>query len=85
MKTKRMLCLALAFLMLMGCLVACNNGTGGGVDGGEVNGNWANLDFKGETLTISVSKNDPNQVTFKNAGVYTKGPDNQGTSEPVQK
>ncbi len=82
---KRFLSLFCVLALLTGCLISCNDETGGGGDGGElVNGDWASLDFGGETLTVSVSVNDPEQVTFKNAGLYTKGPDKH-TTETVQK
>ncbi len=82
---KRFLSLLFAFSLLLGCLVSCNDG-GDVVDGDEgYDGTWESMDFGGETLTVSVSINDPNQVTFKNAGIYTKGPDNASTSEPIQK
>ncbi len=82
---KRLLTFVLACLMFSACLVSCGGGDGGNVDGGElVDGNWAGLDFGDATLRISVSVNDPEQVTFKNAGLYTKGPD-KATTETVQK
>ena len=84
MKIKRIICLLLAFLMLSCCLVACDDGKGNEDENKDVD-EWAELDFKGNKLTISVSVNNPNQVTFQNAGVYTKGPDNAATSEAVQK
>ena len=81
---KRVLCLTLAVIMLLGCLTACNDSeTGGG--GGEKGDDWANLDFKDATLTVSVSANADEEVTFSAADKYTKGPDNGATSEPVQK
>ena len=82
---KKIFSLALAVCMLAGCLAACNNGTGGGGGGGDKNGDWTNLDFKGQTLTVSVSANADEEVTFSAADKYTKGPDNAATSEPVQK
>jgi hypothetical protein len=84
---KKLVCLLLVACMLCASLVACNNkgGSGGSGDGGDKNGDWANLDFKGDTLTVSVSKNDPIETTFKNSAIYMKGPDNASTKEPVQK
>ncbi len=56
-----------------------------GLNGGElIDGNWAGLDFKDATLTVSVSVNNPTEVGFKNAGVYTRGPDTP-SQETVQK
>ena len=85
MKIKRIACFLLAFLLLCGSLVACDSGDDVVPGDDKYDGTLASLDFGGATLTISVSVNDPNQVTFKNAGLYTKGPDNQATSENVQK
>ena len=81
---KKLVCLLLVFVMLFASLVACGDGSNIG-DGGEKGDNWANLDFGGATLTVSVSKNDPDETTFQNSAVYMKGPDNAGTAEPVQK
>ncbi|MBO7170235.1 MAG: hypothetical protein J6W28_03555 [Clostridia bacterium] len=82
---KKIFSLALAVCMLAGCLAACNNGTGGGGGGGDKNGDWTNLDFKGQTLTVSVSANADDEVTFSAADKYTKGPDNAATSDNVLK
>ena len=81
---KKIICFLLIACMLCACLVACNDG-GAGTDGGEKGDAWSNLDFKGDTLSVSVSINDPFQTTFQNSAVYMKGPDNAATSEPVQK
>lgn len=72
-----------AVFMLCGCLVACND-SGDTVDGGEKGDSWANLDFKDSTLTISVSANADEEVTFGSAHVYTKAPD-KPSQETVQK
>ena len=82
---KRILCLLLAVFMLSGCLVACNDGgkVDGG-DGGEKGDSWENLDFGGATLSVCVSKNADEEVTFGAADKYTKGPDKPST-ETVQK
>ncbi len=80
---KRILCLLLAVFMICGCLVACND-DGGDVDGGVKGDDWANLDFKNSTLTVSVSENADEEVTFGPAHVYTKGPD-KPSQEAVQK
>lgn len=82
---KRILCLVLAVFMLTGCLVACDGKNGGEVDGGDKNGDWANLDFKDATLKVCVSANQDKEGTFSAADKYTKGPDDASTSEPVQK
>ncbi|MBO7170476.1 MAG: hypothetical protein J6W28_04780, partial [Clostridia bacterium] len=83
---KKLLCLCLIACMLCGCLVACNgDGNNDQNDGGDKNGDWANLDFENATLTVSVSKNQPRETTFQASSVYMKGPDNAATSEPVQK
>ena len=82
---KKLVCLLLVACMLCASLVACNNGGGGGtVDGGEKGDSWANLDFGGATLTVSVSKNNPIETTFQNSAIYMKGPDNENTVDPVQ-
>ncbi len=108
---KKLLCLLLALLLVLGSFVACDLGKDDdededdereerddeddekdnkddedeNPDGGDlIDGNWEALDFGDATLTISVSINDPNQVTFKNAGLYTKGPD-KATTETVPK
>ena len=80
---KRVLCLALAVFMLMGCLVAC--GGGGEVPPTqEKTDNWEDVDFQNSTLTVCVSINPDDQVTFGAADKYTKGPD-KATTETVQK
>ena len=81
---KKLVCLLLVFSMLFASLVACNDQSSAG-DGGEKGDDWANLDFGGATLTVSVANNETKKVTFQGASVYTKGPDNAGTAEPVQK
>lgn len=84
MKIKKIACLFLAFVLLCGSLVACDSDDDV-PPGGEKGDDWANLDFEDSVLTISVSVNDPNQVTFKNAGIYTQGPDEGAVKEAVQK
>ena len=81
---KRILCLLLAVFMLSGCLVACNEGDGGDIIGGEKGDDWKNVDFGNATLTVCVSKNADEEVTFGAADKYTKGPDKPST-ESVQK
>lgn len=82
---KRFLSLFCVLALLAACFVSCDEGGEGGDTGDEnYDGTLASLDFGGETLTVSVSVNDPEQVTFKNAGLYTKGPDKSST-ETVQK
>ena len=49
-----------------------------------IDGNWAGLDFKGATLTVSVSCNQSQQALFGAADKYTRGPDGN-TSDPVQR
>lgn len=82
---KRILCLVLAVFMLAGCLVACNDTGGGEVDGGDKNGDWANLDFKDARLNVTVSKNQDDEVSFRPGNIYTKGPDSADTAEAVPK
>ncbi|MBO7170475.1 MAG: hypothetical protein J6W28_04775 [Clostridia bacterium] len=81
---KKILCLFLAVFLLCASLVACNDSVEP-IDGGDKNGDWKNLDFGGATLTVSIANNETKKVTFQSASVYTKGPDNAATSEPVQK
>ena len=81
---KKILCLFLAVCLLCASLVACNDSVEP-IDGGDKNGDWKNLDFGGATLTVSIANNETKKVTFQSASVYTKGPDNAATSEPVQK
>ena len=82
---RRILCLALAVFMLAGCFVACD-GSGDDVpDGGDKNGDWANLDFGGATLSVCVSKHQDEEVSFRPGDVYTKGPDDTATSESIAK
>ena len=81
---KKILCLMLAVFMMTGCFVACDDADDD-IDGGELtDGNWESLDFKDATLTVSVSANADEEVTFSAADKYTKGPD-KPSQEEVQK
>ncbi len=86
MKIKKIACFLLAFVLLCGTLVACNDGGGGGNNGDdEYDGTLASLDFKGETLEVCVSACQDKEVSFRPGNVYTKGPDTASTSEPITK
>ena len=86
MKIKRIACFLLAFVLLCGALVACDDGKGGEIDGEEnYDGTLASLDFGGATLDVCVSACQDKEVSFRPGNVYTKGPDNAATSEPIAK
>ena len=87
MKLSKLLALLLSLTLLLTVFASCT-GDGGDVidDGGDrgEDGSWDNVDFGGETLRMAVSANQENEVTFRAADVYTKGPDAVTTDE-VQK
>ena len=86
MKIKRIACFLLAFVLLCGALVACDDGKDDVVDGeDEYTGALESLDFKGATLDVCVSACQDREVSFRPGNVYTKGPDNTATSEPIAK
>ncbi len=86
MKIKRIACFLLAFVLLCGTLVACNGDDGDKTDGDDkYDGTLTSLDFGGETLEVCVSACQDKEVSFRPGNVYTKGPDNASTSEPITK
>ncbi len=84
MKYVRILCLALCLVMVMGMLLSCNDGSDPAPPE-QTPSSWDEVDFEGATLTVSVSKNQDDEVTFCPGDIYTKGPDNQATSDTIAK
>ena len=89
-KTKRMLCLLLAFSFIVLPLWSCDTGDGGSDDGGGIGDdgsvNWDEVDFKGAPLKYAISvKKTIGGGTFKPAMEYLRGPDDTATTDEVLK
>ena len=83
---KRFLSLLFVLALVVGCFVACDNGDGGKTDGDDdYDGTLGSLNFGGETLEVCVSACQDKEVSFRPGNIYTKGPDNGSTSEPIAK
>ena len=94
----RVLALMLAVSVLLCCLAACGGGAADttkpgnqpGKDtttsGGDNPNKWDGVDFKGDTLRISVSVNQDSEVTFQPGDRYLRGADTLSTqSDEVEK
>ena len=87
MKKRIALLLACLFVICPLALTSCGGSQDSGADdGGDrgADGSWDSVDFGGATVTMCVSANQDQEVTFPAADIYTKGPD-QTTTEEVQK
>ena len=71
MRKTKILCLLLVLAMLASLLIACDD-EGVVNDGGDrVNGSWEGVDFKGQTVKFSISKNQCSECTFPASTVYS--------------
>lgn len=86
--TRKILAFVLMLALLVPFVAACNGGGGeSGTKGGEEQnllGTWKGLDFKGSTLTVSISTNQNTETTFPAANIYTRGPEG-ASNDKVQK
>ena len=82
MKKTRIIALLLALATMLALLASCNGGrqTGDGGDRGE-DGSWDGVDFDGQVVHVSLSKNQYEECSFPAADIYTKGPDTAGSNE----
>ena len=82
MRKTRIISLLLALVFCLGSLASCN-GLGGNGDGGDRgdDGSWDGVNFDGQVVNLSISKNKYDECMFPAADIYTKGPDTAGSNE----
>ena len=82
MRKTRIISLLLALVFCLGSLASCNGGgaKGDGGDRGD-DGSWEGVNFDGQVVNFSISKNKYDECMFPAADIYTKGPDTAGSNE----
>lgn len=83
MKKARILAMLLALVTLLSLFASCS-GSNVVSDGGDrVGDSWAGVNFQGQEVHMSISKNQYEECLFPAGNIYTKGPDKAGSNEVV--
>ncbi len=85
MKKTRIISLLLVIVMCLGVLASCDDGKGGGNDGGDrVGEGWEGVNFEQQEVIFCVSRHQTPECLFPAADRYTKGPDADSGDKIIQ-